>query len=678
MQYLKKTALLAIILLPAMLRGQQDEQIVTSLIGSVECAFNLRQEILYIDKDDNREKKKVAASVNVKDVRTGIIPIHLPDYAKFRLTFQLDRCPDRPAEKKSELRVRIQRQGAFGKGESTETFVLKKNKDYKESYTIDIQRWGKAAITLTFLSIDGKNIEPEEASTRTYKYEVKVTGNLAELYSLPNNTVANKAAFVLKNAEAYDLYEFFLPDRYREAAGYDAIRQVLRNARERIDASYRELSQGSASAIDKFRVFGQPALKNYSTTKNHYESALADMKAAEEASYQKSAGPQSILELEKAFENYRKSFCTVEGYACRFKGQYNSRISGIIQEWAQSSGDKAAYCLDWEDIQNSEYFAAHSGDAVFAAARKTCDVVVDPCDRIASRSKRTSNINTLTKLLADSEKNGCGKALFDDIQQKIELLSCREKVERAIAETNIGVKRSLLKEVVDKAGCREVKAEAKALLDSIPLIEFDRDEGPLEAGRDSITGRRLYKYIVHFKSGRNLLLYQVDSVDIEQKLRSGEVRSVNWEEKDKAFHIIVDSNEKEYQLTFRSKATGEEAGRLLTWKQFKARIEEQGNLLIIELENGSAPYFARFFNEGGAFSMKLNAPRDTLDKGALAKNFPGAYAMQVVDNNGKTGGELPEVELSRGLQFSLWMALLLPLLFLTGFIIYRNIPNTDQ
>lgn len=632
----------------------------------VEFPISLKMEIAFLD-GSGRETANIPFAASSKE-----IPITQPHSAKLRLIFELTTEARGLISKSAKLSIALTNHGAFGSVSKGELRFREKD-NYRDEIEIPITQSGEGDIKLVFRSIDSKKFDRN--TDKIFEYKVNITAFYANLTLLSQNTISEKQRFVEKNADFIEMYRFFRGAGFNKVANVSAVKILLDNAERDISNCFDQLN---TNPINQFRVFGLPKHRSLSATSDFYNRSLSNLRAEDNRYYNAlSIGAvSSILEIEKAQEAYRKQFCILEGYDCVHLSSFETAIRNLIEDWA-SNESADTYCNVWIEIQDSRYYNKNTNRTEFEKATKKCDQG-SFCDTVKSRYNKAKTVNALTQLLSNCRKNNCEDKICQEIEKKIPLADCQEKLERAKNELNPIVQRSLLEEIIQTAACINIAHEAKVLLGQVEELKISEGLDPIEV-RDPVTGRRQLKYTVIFASGDSIVLHQIDSMPPPTFISSGELSEV-WEVPDSIFHLFVNNPEKEYQLIFKSLSTGEEtAPYTITKRKFKATIRELGDLLIIQLENGSAPYFAAFSGDGKPFSLKLNAPLDTLDKKELGEVLSGDFQIQIRDNNNKYGLEEPfQTHIEKKNQLALWMYLLGPVVLMLGFVIYRNLGEIER
>lgn len=668
-------------LLPLSVAGQGERTDLTIIEGgmSISCGIIVTPELIYTKENSNKE----VAGISLSELKDNVLPVIKPENAKLKFNFKVQKnnCPI-SFTNSPKLFIHIKPNGPFPQQRQDELRLSGKdgrNSDYFQgSYTLDIEKTGEGQVEITFLTLEGK-----EFSKSGNKYSLRViVRSVAELsaYNLSQNTTASKRTFVTENLKTYNYFGHFLEGgEYAKVAGYNEVKDLLSKTKEGINKLFAEMEQQARSQdgiLDLYEVFGLTNVFGNSLTKTYFDKANKQMEQLE-VDYVSRINATDILELEKELDIYKKTF-TINKYKYRYGHKYTEKIEAFIDKWKASTGSPD-YCSKWEKIQESDYYSQHKNDAIFKIAVDKCDNY--SCSNIKKQSERIKSIDRLSTLLEKCKQNKCDAKICNSIAARIDVVACEEELERAKNEPDLIQQRSLLQTLAGSSKCPDIVQQAKNMLSGIETLKIDNAIGP-ERELNTSTGANIWSYTIYFSSGKNIALVKIDGQAVDSLSTEAYGLRWQWERKDREIKIIVPDREKNYNLIFRSNATGDIAPYQLTKQKFVANIKTLENLIVIDLENGSEPFYARFLEKStkNSFTVKLDGSKaDTLNMISLGENYQGKYLLSVLDNNGREGtNKAVEVILARGFQWSLHLLLLPPLLLLIGFMLYRNLPTNQR
>jgi len=634
---------------------------------NLDCGIQIREELVYLSSSQSE-----VASLPATTWAKGLLPVTTHRYAILRFHIQLTTPALVDNPNSAVLKLKVDATGAFTPmGE--QQLVLRRNKQYKGTIDVGIQSTGGTGqVTISMVDLEGHAFREAKKS---YRHDVHVQGKIVAATQMATQSVQEQVEAVRENAFYHANFKHLLQAQYNDVGNVDGARILLRNCRSLIDQCYSSrntVTFTTDQAINFYRVFGQPELYGHSEMKSYFDNAQRVMREAEEAYVQSNSGAASILDLENRAKEYERLFCVAK-YPCPSKGIYKARIEQYINEWKGAGTGARDFCSKWADIALSNYYNTHPTLDIFQQAKNSCEA--NSCQGIKSRYARVNSIDVLSSMLGICKSKSCDQAVCAAIQQRITLLDCQEKLEQAQRETVIAERRSILLSMIsnDAQSCPEIANKAKALLGEIELLVI-RSFDDAVSQTDPQTGGRVLEFTVYFESGRGISLLSVDGApDFDTS-----AVQLQWIKTDRSLLVRLKDREKPYDLVFKS-AINDEAPLQLSKHKFEASAKIEGDNIIVSIKNGTPPYFIRFYNAGGSFTVKVNAPSDTISVDELAQSYAGNYQFIATDNNGKQGWNDPVgITLKRGFHWQLWSILLLPVLLMSGFIIYRNTYHTES
>gem|GEM_PF-1968635 len=574
----------------------------------------------------------------VSDFRDRKFPFITPGFAILRLTFELtpnSRQLHRGRRQFVEVKVANNNESEYidlGRGQrrQTLTFVLR-GRDTEN-------------IRLKFIGIKRRKSNREytqifDSNQKTIKHEAIL---LPPLTSNCPNLLSEKQRYISESERAYEKFKILLP--HTNIANYASLQIITNNIKQGVNDCYNDITNRPPSperAVDLYKVFNSAG---YELTREKHQQAKSMLEQANREYFDRYSNQTNCTDLRGSYNKFKQLFDGLPGYRCQNCLEFKSKIDGCVDE---------------------------------PIIRLNTKIEKDPCEELKVQY-RNSVSTELEYLLQQCRSNECEEIFCQEIADKIAMSNCENELSYAQnPQYPIGDRRAKLEELIEGTDCESVKIRAKQYFATIPELKIDQSKGTdILEDRDSATGRIKHFYEVHFQSGKNIKIDSIGGI-AASKLK----KNWKWLIQDSTVNIQVEDPEKEYQVIFSSKNTGERVTTVLTKKQFEATVNKIQNDIIIILKNGKPPYRAGFTRNDGlgdGFTQHLDSTYTKINLNDLAEKngADGSYIITVIDGIDRIGNQGKEklIDLTtKGFKWSLWMFLIGPLLLLTGFMMYRNL-----
>lgn len=572
-------------------------------------------------------------------------------------------------------------EGFSGSTFRDEKLNFRRDKDY---INFPVVNSGRGLVNFSLKDIPG-NREDYNFLETGYSITFFILSLKEEAAQLPAINPQNPKVALTRRAQLYDQFKPMVDGPSAKSwmstqEGQRALEE-LRRIKDEIDSWHTRLAANADKSAEGLNLYYQTfASLDYSLTSTYRDAAVEKMKLRDQTAWNELA-PGGILEA----ESYLNGFCdqvAAAGYDCAFRSQANNRISSLLDAW-HSNPEQEDYCEMWEIIKESDYYALHGDEERFEAAKTKCDEGTPPpitCTRWIQRVRYRYGRNLLNEEylnFVEEELAGMdcesqeGK---EDILYEISIfrnrLDCKKLRNDLASEANPQIQRELALQILDNA-CEdeEIIAFANNILQMTEALQLRR-EGPVEKEEGGIY---FQEYRVIVEKGHGVRLISIN--DITDSTKFNDLPYLEYEQSGEdsqfLFKVKDANNETEHVLVFQS-VSGEQETITLTARQLDlAYYSTDTDYIIFEFKNSTPPYYVEITQGGKTYFATLNSDRDAIYKGDIPPGYKGVFQVVIRD---RFGGRIEDktVNLSQPNKTDLWMILALPMLAISGFLIYRN------
>lgn len=358
--------------------------------------------------------------------------------------------------------------------------------------------------------------------------------------------------------------------------------------------------------------------------------------------------------------------------------QFNTLVDAEYQR-AQSDGSKQAYCDFYNLVKGTLFAKNNPGDNRIKTAISKCNI--SPCEAACNSGDCEAVLTNCDE--SDPCYQKCKRAINSTLLRK----ACQEQflaLETAFSDkqTNFGEIQLLI---------TQLREDCSTFLSSDQLARIDTIEQQIEPciiefaelSPEKITDKEFsFKLLV--VSGVQVTIESLD----DQLLPAPSVDSLaseihfSWQDypvkliwiiPDSLFKVVI-TDGKSHQALFRA-ASGDSVILPLDQAEFTARANISETELTLQLENGSGPFWLEWHSKSGeqVIYQALDSREEMINIETLPETYSGAYFLVVRDRFGRKIRLAEELTIEHPFSFKLWHGLLIPLLLIVAFLLYRNI-----
>lgn len=541
---------------------------------------------------------------------------------------------------------------------------------------------GQIQFTLVAAKVDGKpfNIDPSR-NTVSFSYDLMYFQDALDV--IKRVPLSKTPKYLSQISEFHDTWdEVFKYEGWDDPSG---IATGLFEARSKLDKLFRDMkaktSSGSAeerliATAEFYSLFhkipgSHPGITTYRIASR---TAMNDL----DESVWRSVDQNDLRSL----DSYLAGIDQIDGYVSAHGTEAQSQFSNLFSiayRQAQSNGNRQAYCDFYDLIKGTLFARNNQGDSRIKEAITKCEI--SPCEAAC-------NSGNCEAVLANCDPNSsCFRKCKERQHFTLSKKACQDQfsaLETAFAEGQINIGEIMLLITQLREDCsRFLSSEQLATIDTIEqkiepcIIEF------VELAPTKISDQE-FSFKLSVLSGINIQLESIDDrllppavIDSSgtevQYTWQGYPVSIIWLIPDSLLRIII-TDGKNHEVLFRA-ASGDSVKLPLDQAEFTANANISETEITLFLENGSEPFWLEWHAKKGGqiIYQSLDSRETAIDFTTLPETYAGAYSLVVRDRFGRKIELQEEVLIERPFSLKLWHWLLLPLLLMVGFLIYRNI-----
>ncbi len=384
----------------------------------------------------------------------------------------------------------------------------------------------------------------------------------------------------------------------------------------------------------------------------------------------------------ESLDTYLRLMAEISDYPSAHGADARNMVAGIIDrefKVAQSDGSRQAYCNWYNLVKGTSYVGNHPDDPRLTTAIKKCQI--SPCEAAWNRKDYATVLaecepgsdyyRRANEILNRAKTRDMAQEKYDELEEVFGEEQRRIPViELLIAELREGFFPFL-------------SDDQRARVDTIDQMIQPCEIGFVNTAPTKMDEQSFYFDLIVF-SGVHIQPESFDGSPLPTTAADTTSRGIRyawpgvpmnlmWVVPDSLMRVTI-TDGSTHQVLFRA-ASGDSILIPLDQAEFKASAEALENLLMVRLENGSDPFWLEWHAVSGdqIIFQALDSRTSEIDLSMLPETYNGTYELRVRDRFGRAVTLSKPVTIEQPFQIKLWHWLLIPLVLLLAFLVYRNL-----
>lgn len=580
-----------------------------------------------------------------------------------------------------DLVVQVSAEGAL-KTEGS-PYKLTMGRSRKNYIDLPIKDEGLGKVTLKIIGTDlgeGKVSTQDQYNHLILSYDAMIFQRIERRISfLDASQVADKIPLM---GLLHDRFHQFALASYRKVKEVDLVRQELLDIRQEIDALHKQYygrATAAGASVDDLIKYHQLFKPGQGKLLDDYRSK------AEQALVEFDNNLWESLKNEdlKGLESYQMSFDRFPGYQPRHVAEVKRAMSRQVDESIKKATDCDAVRTLLTSLESSRYYEQNSNDPRFEALRQRRKECGGPsCEELFELA-----INKKTRQACRNFLNECqSKASASQIAKIEGILESFRECDRCRSDYLL-IQKDTLNLADYTAVIQALLSDCESCLNEAQwtqLREWQSQTAPLvlreNRGPELAPEGEQYFFTLTFASGKGIEPYRLDGNADTLFLQTAFQESLRWEWlfEDSVLRLsVLDATPHSLVLKARS---GDTLALTLKRERFQGTITDLGDMLVINLSFGDEPYVLELKQGSHLRFISLVGSHDTISKAQLlSQGLDGDYSLSIRDffSRRVSFADKPPLQLDQPLRPALWMWLIVPLLIMVAYLLYRNLSGSQ-